>query len=146
MLYFAYGMNTNQTSMAARCPDACHMGAAKLLDHEFRFASHADVIESKTGTCVDGLLWSITDQCLRSLDVLEGYPWYYDRKLAQVNYQNQILTAVVYYMQPGNSIVPPSAAYFDCVLEGYRTFKIPTHQLWSSLDYSVAKMPHNQLG
>ena len=75
-LYFAYGMNTNQDEMAYRCPGAHSLGHARLIDHAFRFAVHADVVPCE-GSYVDGVLWSITDQDLDHLDQLEGYPTYY---------------------------------------------------------------------
>ncbi len=43
-LYFSYGMNTNQDEMAYRCPGAHSLGHARLIDHAFRFAVHADVV------------------------------------------------------------------------------------------------------
>ena len=52
MLYFSYGMNTNQAEMALRCPGATSLGHARLIDHMFRFATHADVVN------VAGLLWT----------------------------------------------------------------------------------------
>jgi len=66
-LYFAYGMNTNQEEMAYRCPGAHSLGHARLIDHAFRFAVHADVVPC-SGSYVDGVLWSITDQDLDHLD------------------------------------------------------------------------------
>ena len=83
MLYFAYGMNTNTQGMAHRCPGAVAFGCATLEGHRFRFAGPADVQRDRHSD-VDGVLWDITEECLASLDVLEGYPFYYDRKWARV--------------------------------------------------------------
>ena len=47
MLYFSYGMNTNQAEMALRCPGAQSLGHARLIDHVFRFATHADVVKCR---------------------------------------------------------------------------------------------------
>jgi gamma-glutamylcyclotransferase (GGCT)/AIG2-like uncharacterized protein YtfP len=140
ILYFAYGMNTNRASMASRCPAAQPLGAAQLLAHRFRFAHHADVqIDRRAVT--DGVLWSITEPCLISLDTLEGYPDYYDRKWAEVLHNYQRHRALVYFMQPGNRNAAPSLGYFDMVCEGYRDFAVPQDQLWKSVTKSTMTAP-----
>ena len=136
MLYFAYGMNTNSQGMAGRCPRAVAFGHARLLGHRFRFAGPADVQVNRFCS-VDGVLWDITEDCLRSLDQLEGYPWYYDRKWADVELDGEICQAMVYFMQPGNRNSPPSSGYFATVLEGYEEFAVPTEQLWKNVNFST---------
>lgn len=131
LLYFAYGMNTNVDGMASRCPRAVSFGRAQLLGHRFRFAGPADV-QRDWRFNVDGVLWDITDQCLTSLDRLEGYPFYYDRKWAQVQYQDQVVEALVYFMLPGHGNDEPSSGYFDMVLQGYNEHGVPTDQLWQN--------------
>jgi gamma-glutamylcyclotransferase (GGCT)/AIG2-like uncharacterized protein YtfP len=132
-LYFAYGMNTNQDEMTYRCPDAQSLGHARLIDHAFRFAYHADVVPCM-GSYVDGVLWSITDQDLASLDLLEGYPTYYGRDLVRVSQGTRIVLAVCYRMQPGQLDTLPSTGYMDMVLEGYAQHQVPTDQLWNSVE------------
>lgn len=132
MLYFAYGMNTNRQGMAYRCPGARPLGAATLLNHRFRFAGPADV-QGDHRSQVHGVLWLITDQCLASLDILEGYPGFYGRKWAYVRYQDTEIKALVYYMQPGNKDHAPSPGYFDMVLTGYRDFGVPETQLHNTM-------------
>ena len=87
-------MNTNRTSMTWRCPGAIPFGHARLLDHEFRFSHHADVVVS-VGNSVDGVLWLIDEDHLADLDILESYPSYYDRNILPVEYfvqtQGQLL-------------------------------------------------------
>lgn len=131
MLYFAYGMNTNSQGMAQRCPGAVAFGRARLLQHRFRFSGPADVqVDHRCE--VNGVLWDITKNCLQSLDILEGFPYFYNRKWAQVDFQGRVYKAMVYYMQPGNRNAPPSNGYFDCVLEGYQEFGVDTRQLWQA--------------
>ncbi len=136
MLYFAYGMNTNSQGMAQRCPAAVSFGRAQLLDHKFRFSGPADVQPNRLCR-VDGVLWDITSQCLASLDTLEGYPFYYDRKWARVDLDGEICQALVYFMQPGNKNHPPSSGYFATVLEGYEEHGVPTQQLWKNVNFST---------
>jgi gamma-glutamylcyclotransferase (GGCT)/AIG2-like uncharacterized protein YtfP len=132
-LYFAYGMNTNQDEMAYRCPGAHSLGHARLIDHAFRFAVHADVVPCE-GSYVDGVLWSITDQDLDHLDQLEGYPTYYGRDRVRVSQGSRIVLAVCYSMQPGQPDTLPSTRYMDMVLEGYAQHQVPTDQLWNSVE------------
>jgi gamma-glutamylcyclotransferase (GGCT)/AIG2-like uncharacterized protein YtfP len=123
-------MNTNQQGMAQRCPAARPLGAAVLMGHRFRFAGPADVqVDHRHNT--DGVLWQITDQCLLSLDSLEGYPYFYNRKWAWVKHDNQQVRALVYFMQPGNRNRQPTVGYLDCVTQGYRDFGVPTQQIWA---------------
>ena len=132
-LYFAYGMNTNQDEMAYRCPGAHSLGHARLIDHAFRFAVHADVVPCE-GSYVDGVLWRITDRDLDSLDQLEGYPTYYGRDSLRVSIESRIVQAVCYSMQPGRLDSPPSDSYMNMVLEGYEQHRIPTEQLRNWVD------------
>jgi gamma-glutamylcyclotransferase (GGCT)/AIG2-like uncharacterized protein YtfP len=133
MFYFAYGMNTNQTSMTWRCPGAIPFGHAQLLDHEFRFSYHADVVVCP-GKSVDGVLWLIDQDHLADLDALEGYPSYYGRAVLPVLYQGNIIMAECYRMQPDNIEGVPSSGYLDMILEGYREYDIPDDQIWTALD------------
>jgi gamma-glutamylcyclotransferase len=132
-LYFAYGMNTNQDEMAYRCPGAHSLGHARLIDHAFRFAVHADVVPCE-GSYVDGVLWSITDQDLDHLDQLEGYPTYYGRDRVRVSQGSRIVLAICYSMQPGRSDSPPSTSYMNMVQAGYEQHHVPTEQLWNSVE------------
>lgn len=127
-LYFAYGMNTNLGSMNDRCPGAECLGPAILPKHRFRFAVHADVVPDPD-QFVDGVLWRITSDHMASLDILEGYPWYYDRKLVTVINDHGAHQALTYFMQPGNPDENPPRVYLDMCLTGYRQNHVPTHQI-----------------
>jgi gamma-glutamylcyclotransferase (GGCT)/AIG2-like uncharacterized protein YtfP len=111
------------------------------MDHVFRFAGPADVQVDRRDF-VDGVLWDITDACLASLDLLEGYPYFYDRKWAQVEYDQGEYSALVYYMQPGHKNSPPSSGYFSMVSEGYEEFGVPTRQLWENVTQSTTFLPY----
>jgi gamma-glutamylcyclotransferase len=131
MLYFSYGMNTNQAEMALRCPGATSLGHARLIDHVFRFAIHADVVKCQ-GAFVDGVLWEINNRHLKALDSLEGFPHYYNRRALRVAFEGRTVMAETYYMQPGRLDSEPSRGYFTTVLEGYQQHNIPLDQLYNS--------------
>jgi gamma-glutamylcyclotransferase (GGCT)/AIG2-like uncharacterized protein YtfP len=137
MLYFAYGMNTNRSGMAQRCPGALSLGHARLIDYSFRFAHHADVVKSKS-SFVDGVLWVIDNYHLVSLDGLEGYPFYYNRRKLRVAHNDRIVMAETYYMQPGNLDALPSQHYFDMVVEGYKEHNVPLDQLYNNVYESTS--------
>ena len=132
MFYFAYGMNTNRSSMTWRCPGAISFGHARLLDHEFRFSHHADVVVHP-GESVDGVLWLIDEDHLEDLDMLEGYPSYYNRAVLPVEYRGNIVMAECYRMQPDNIDCRPSKGYLDMIFEGYQEYDIPNDQIWAAL-------------
>ncbi len=131
--YFAYGMNTNLDQMAQRCPNATLIGPAVLPGYRFRFAGCADIVEHENSH-VDGVLWYITEECLRALDLLEGYPTYYNSREVLVKCGKEDYFAEVYYMNPGIADGPPSCSYYDMVMEGYRQNRVPTHQLTAFLE------------
>ena len=132
--YFGYGMNTNYHSMKSICPNSKDLGAATLSNHKLRFALYADIVPTPN-EMVHGVLWEITTECLRMLDMREGYPNYYDRKIVKVNYNGVELDAWVYYMQPGNELAPPLDYYFTMCCEGYREHNVDTKQLYEALNF-----------
>lgn len=132
--YFAYGMNTNLESMAGRCPTARSLGVAILPEYEFRFARHADILPNPEFDTY-GVLWDITRNDLRSLDALEGYPFYYDRKVVEVRHNGQIVRAITYFMQPDNHDAMPADSYFDLVQSGYLQHAVPVYQLYEAIEF-----------
>jgi hypothetical protein len=134
MKYFAYGMNTNLNEMAFRCPKAISLGGAVLPDHEFRFATHADVVPNP-GYNTQGVLWEITEDCEKSLDALEGFPNYYLKKTVRVLSAGQEVDAMVYYMAGDIPDEAPSEGYLMMLYEGYAQHDISAKQIVESLDY-----------
>lgn len=126
MYYFGYGMNTNKCEMAMRCPAAVSLGASVLPKHKFEFRHHADVREEAAFE-TDGVLWKITDNCLNALDMLEGYPHYYDRKTVNVKHPDLgVVEALVYFMNDQRGLAPPSNTYYEMLHEGYSEHGVDT--------------------
>lgn len=132
MKYFAYGMNTNLSQMAQRCPNAKSLGRAVLYNHEFRFARHADIIENPE-FATHGVLWEITPDCELALDALEGYPTYYLKKIVNVFHNGKAVNCMVYYMTGENVDEFPSDGYLEMLMEGYKEHGVDNNQLYSSL-------------
>ena len=118
MLYAAYGMNTNISNMRSRCPNATLLGKATLLNFELRFRGHAD-IQFSPGIDMDVVLWDITEECLQQLDILEGYPDYYITITTLVEFQGELMPALVYIMSNPDGDYAPAESYYNYCMEGY---------------------------
>ncbi len=114
MFYMAYGMNTNRESMAVRCPQAKPMGAFYLPDHRLVFRGVADFVPD-VESVLPVVLWEITHDCLRSLDRLEGYPHFYNRRKLNGAW-------IIYEMVDQSRTSLPSEHYYRMIEEGYKDF------------------------
>lgn len=133
MYYFAYGMNTNISSMSERCPDAIDLGAVTLHGYSLAFKHHCDVEETPKES-MQGVLWEITDKCLEELDILEGYGVYYDRKLVPVEHHKLgTVNALVYHMLNRSVHSYPNDVYYAMVMDGYLDHDISLKQLHKAI-------------
>ena len=138
-LYFAYGMNTNKEEMAYRCPGARALGKAILPGYRLEFKSFATIVpNSKEG--VEGVLWTITDTDESALDMLEGYPEFYDKKTVLVEHDNQSYIAMTYIMGPREQGYAPSDGYYNMVSEGYQSFGLKQQQLLNAKNRSIKEI------
>jgi gamma-glutamylcyclotransferase (GGCT)/AIG2-like uncharacterized protein YtfP len=135
-LYFAYGMNTNTEEMAYRCPTAVPLGKAVLPDYRFEFKSFATIVPSPKEQ-VEGVLWTITESDESALDILEGYPEFYDKKTVSVEHNGQSYIAMTYIMGPREQGYAPSDGYYSMVSEGYQTFGLSQKQLLDAKNRSI---------
>ncbi len=126
-LYFAYGMNTNKEEMAYRCPRAVALGKAILPGYRFEFKSFATIVPDADSQ-VEGVLWTITDADETALDILEGYPEFYDKRHVTVR-QGIDYIAMTYIMNPREHGVGPTDGYYRMVSEGYQQFGLSQQQL-----------------
>jgi gamma-glutamylcyclotransferase (GGCT)/AIG2-like uncharacterized protein YtfP len=134
-LYFAYGMNTNRDEMAFRCPTAVPMGKAILPGYRFEFKSFATIVPD-TDSSVEGVLWTITESDEQALDILEGYPEFYDKKHVKVS-QGIDYIAMTYIMNPREHGFNPSDGYYSMVSEGYQQFGLSQKQLLEARSRSI---------
>ena len=135
-LYFAYGMNTNKEEMAYRCPDAVPLGRAILPGYRLEFKSFATIVPSP-GETVEGVLWTITEPDESALDILEGYPEFYDKKTVSVEHNDQSYIAMTYIMGPREKGHAPSSGYYSMVSEGYQAFGLSQQQLLDAKNRSI---------
>ena len=135
-LYFAYGMNTNQEEMSYRCPGARALGKAVLPGYRLEFKSFSTIVPNSKES-VDGVLWTITDSDESALDMLEGYPEFYDKKIVSVEHDNQSYIAMTYIMSPREQGYAPSDGYYSMVSEGYQSFGLSQQQLLDAKNRSI---------
>lgn len=142
-LYFAYGSNINLGQMAYRCPAASVMGPVTLEGWEllFRRGGFA-TIAPKEGETVHGLLWSITPECEKSLDLYEGYPRFYDKRMVTVRDSEGRSLSVMAYIMDERFREPmlPSDGYYRGILEGYRQNGLPVAALKKAWDHAVQEV------
>jgi len=131
--YLAYGMNTNLSSMAFRCPDARSLGKVELKNHKLAFKLYCDAVK-QSNTAMECVLWSITDACEISLDRLEGYPHFYKKKEVSVQHNDRTVRAMLYYMPAHFEMATPSQGYVDMVATGYQEHDISTEQIIKALE------------
>jgi gamma-glutamylcyclotransferase (GGCT)/AIG2-like uncharacterized protein YtfP len=132
-LYFSYGMNTNVSSMAMRCPLAVSLGSVALPHYKFEFKSFATVTPQIAAETY-GVLWEITENCEKSLDRLEGYPSYYNKIIVMVWYKGEYVPAMTYLMYPEEELNYPSDSYIRMLEEGYNEHGISPRQIDIAID------------
>jgi gamma-glutamylcyclotransferase (GGCT)/AIG2-like uncharacterized protein YtfP len=138
-LYFAYGMNTNKEEMAYRCPSAVALGKAILPGYRLEFKSFATIVPNPKES-VEGVLWTITESDESALDMLEGYPEFYDKKTVSVEHNGQSYIAMTYIMGPREQGYAPSSGYYSMVSEGYQTFGLNQSQLLDAKNRSIQEI------
>jgi len=127
-LYFAYGMNTNATEMARRCPTSVMIGRGWLENYSLVFRTYADIEPAPEGRCW-GVIWELGESDLKALDQLEGYPYHYTRFSVVAHTEFGPEVCLVYQMVDQDYYAGPSAGYLSCIQEGYRTHGVPQDQL-----------------
>lgn len=147
MLYVAYGSNMNLEQMAYRCPNSKVVCNGELHGWKLVFNVHADVISGSNNDIVPVVVWDIADDDWMMLDMYEGYPSYYIKKMVNVVLDNgDNKDAIVYVMTDNRKgICPPVSSYFNCIFKGYIDNKIDVNYLFDALDYSYDnKTEYNQ--
>jgi gamma-glutamylcyclotransferase (GGCT)/AIG2-like uncharacterized protein YtfP len=135
-LYFAYGMNTNDAEMSARCPDAEFIGKGKIKGYRLAFRSVADFEKAEDAT-LHGALWLISDEDEKALDRLEGYPNLYGKLYTDVLYNKKVINNVMIYKMNSDDYSEPSNHYYNCLVEGYHFAKLPQGQLIGAKQFSI---------
>jgi hypothetical protein len=138
-IYAAYGSNLNLRQMFKRCPKANPIDIGVLKDYRLTFrGSGRGVanIENYSGGRVPVLLWDITEDCEKALDIYEGYPRLYNKCEVEIRRLNgETVKAFVYVMDEKYKDMPaqPTKYYLDVIWQGYIDNNFPIETLRNAL-------------
>lgn len=151
MLYFAYGSNLNLAQMKDRCPRAIPLGNFYLRNARLVFRGVADCVYLPGATC-PGAIWSITSECEKSLDRYEGYrpltpgQGLYCKEIVEIcNDDGEVSAELMVYRMNSTGIFPPSQAYLDSIVEGYRNFRLPLKRLRAAVRRSYDRKAPSEI-
>jgi len=136
-LYIAYGSNLCKRQMRMRCPGARPVGKFVLTKAKLVFRGVADV-EYDPNSSVPCGLWMITAEDERKLDSYEGVNsgTYYKEESIVLRYQGKPQNALIYLMNSGEEIHPPSQHYAEIIRKGYKDFGLDETFLDAALRHS----------
>ncbi|HCV99199.1 MAG TPA: gamma-glutamylcyclotransferase [Verrucomicrobiales bacterium] len=126
IIYFAYGSNMSPAQMESRCPGGQAFGQAALRDWHFVINTRTyATIKAQPGATTYGVLWSLTQEHIDSLDTYEAVDegMYYKDTLT-VLHQDQQVEALV-YIDPVCEHGQPRPEYLRGILHGARHFELP---------------------
>ena len=146
--YIAYGSNLSIEQMKIRTPDAVIVGTSDLEDWRLVFRRYA-TIKKCEGFQVPVLVWKISEQDEKNLDIYEGYPKFYTKKELKIAVKSLNgdalgkLTAMVYIMTK-NAVKArrknplPNPYYYSVIDEGYSAFRFDDKILKKALSEAVS--------
>lgn len=123
----------NRAQMRHRCPNAEPVGTAMLEGYELSFRGTRRgtgflSIDPKAGGQVPVGVWRVSEADERSLDAYEGFPTLYRKVTVPVRLcpfcgsRTRTVEAIVYIMNSGHPVVPPSDFYLETCEDGYYDF------------------------
>lgn len=132
--YIAYGSNMNIEQMSRRCPNAKPIGKTVLKNYKLVFKGVADIEKSESEE-VPVVVWEITKECEKALDIYEGYPRLYRKEYVPILIHGKTELAMVYVMNYAKG-AKPSEYYYNVIKQGYKDFDINTAPLEKALKES----------
>ena len=125
LIYFAYGANLDKAGMDYRCPGNKPLCRAILKNYRLVFRTVAD-IEPCANHYVQGAIYEINKEHLRSLDRFEGYPLLYTRKPVPVFTEDgREIYAIVYQMTDSSHYLSPHQGYLNIIISGCQQWQLP---------------------
>ena len=142
--YLAYGSNLHKGQMAHRCPTAQPIGTIVVPGYQLMFrggtksaVATIEPVDSLKDTSaasskpagfnpeqtsvptqdksVPAAIWAIQPSDERSLDVYEGYPFFYRKETLEVELNGRMIQAMAYVMNDGHPVNLPSRQYLDTI-------------------------------
>ena len=109
------------------------IGKARLPDYRLAFDKKspgwncgvADIVK-KEGSEVWGLIYEVTEECLKKLDFYEGHPGFYRRFNVTVEDEGaEKVEALSYEVVDKEPFIPPSVRYLDIIKDAAREHDFP---------------------
>ncbi len=131
--YFAYGSNLSEEQMKQRCPNHKLLYVAVLKNYRLDFTIYsnkrdcgcADIIKDN-GKEVWGLVYSLSESDLKSLDKSEGAPINYKRiKVHIINKMNKAKEVHTYEVTEKQPFQAPSNEYLNIIKNAARRYNFP---------------------
>ena len=142
-LYIAYGSNLHLDKMAKRCPSAKILGSSEIKDYKLTFRGEGNrsfaTVEPCVGDSVPILVWKITSDDEKELDIYEEWPDLYRKEMMEVVVHEKTVDAMIYIMNEGRPLNQPSREYYSTILEGYRSAGFDVEYLDRAVDNSIEK-------
>lgn len=138
-LYVAYGSNLNIEQMEARCPNARIVGRGMIDNYALKYrgsktGAYATILREE-GKKVPVLVWRISDNDEKRLDIYEGFPRFYYKKRLTVRMENgKNIYAMGYIMFDQARPGIPSDYYVKVVANGYHANGLDIRILLESLE------------
>lgn len=151
-LYGAYGSNTNVRQMRKRCPGARVAGTGTLYNYRLTFRGTQQGVanvENRRGRRVPIVLWEITPECERALDLYEGFPRLYGKRTVLVRTSDgECVSAMIYVLsrQYEDRPAEPSGSYLTTIWQGYRDHGLAFAALRAALDENERELEEWQGG
>lgn len=148
-IYGAYGSNMNLEQMAHRCPKAKVIGSGILKDYKLTFRGRykgVANIEPCKGKEVQIVLWEISDECERALDIYEGYPSLYVKEDVEAIVNDKPVKTMVYIMakEYTNMVASPTEYYFNVIVRGYSDNALDLNPLQIAYEECLADLNNNK--
>jgi hypothetical protein len=126
-LYFAYGLNMSREDMAARCPGARPLAAARIAGHRFMIMDNgfASLRRDRAGVAY-GVLWDLAPAHIRTLDAFEevGRGLYVKAQQPVIPEGGAAKRALIYFGASGVN-GRPQPGYMERVLDAAERAGLP---------------------
>lgn len=134
--YIAYGSNMKTNDMKKRCPTAKRIGKFEMTGYRLMFNKYATIIKAENSS-VPAVLWEISEEDEKSLDIYEGFPKLYRKETVTLYINDKKADAFIYIM---NDFVPypPAKEYFNIILSSYKEFGFSTDNLKEALVSTIS--------
>jgi len=125
MFYFAYGPQMERAQMKCLCKGSRFVSAARLHDYQLSFPRRSDRwgggvagLKPYPGKVVEGVLYEVSEEDQKILDLAEDYPRSSIRKLVTVeNFSGEKIKASIHFVL-GTGDYPPSRRYMEKLISG----------------------------